>query len=98
MTSDERILPTGTCWCGCGGDTAIGKFFLQGHDKAAEGAILALLYDSSIPRMLQEHGYGPDNPVTEAAVQKGVWLECSTCQYAASPRNMRKHKKESPRC
>ena len=34
MASTKRLIPTGDCWCGCGAETAIGAFFLPGHDKA----------------------------------------------------------------
>ena len=32
MTSPERLVPTGECWCGCGAETTSGSFFLPGHD------------------------------------------------------------------
>ena len=42
MASNDRLLPTGECWCGCGSDTAIGSFFLPGHDKTAESAVISV--------------------------------------------------------
>lgn len=59
-------LPTGTCWCGCESPVARGAFFLQGHDKRAESAVIKVEY-TIIPRFLEEHGYGPSgkNPLKE---------------------------------
>ncbi len=34
----DRLLPTGTCWCGCGTETARGAFFAVNHDRIAEAA------------------------------------------------------------
>ena len=58
MTSTKRLLPTGECWCGCGAETGIGSFFLQGHDKAAGSAVISVEY-GGVPRFLVQHGYGP---------------------------------------
>ena len=68
MTSSKRLLPTGECWCGCGAETSIGSFFLPGHDKAAEAAVISLEYGGA-PRFLVQHGYGPEgkNPKQEMA-------------------------------
>ena len=35
-----RLIPTGKCWCGCGKDVGLGKFFAAGHDKIAEAALM----------------------------------------------------------
>lgn len=58
MASSERLLPTGECWCGCGAETSIGSFFLPGHDKTAESAVISVEY-GGVPGFLVEHGYGP---------------------------------------
>ena len=58
MASSKRLLPTGECWCGCGAETSIGSFFLPGHDKAAESAVISLEY-GGVPSFLVRHGYGP---------------------------------------
>ena len=58
MVSPERLLPTGECWCGCGAETAIGSFFLPGHDKTAESAVISVEY-GGVPEFLNRHGYGP---------------------------------------
>ena len=55
---DERLLPTGECWCGCGESTTIGAFFRQGHDKFAEGAVIAMDY-GGVPEFIRAKGYGP---------------------------------------
>jgi hypothetical protein len=54
----EKLMPTGECWCGCGGETSVGAFFLTGHDKVAEAAVVKVNY-GSVPNLLIEHGYGP---------------------------------------
>ena len=68
MTSTERLLPTGECWCGRGAETTIGSFFLPGHDKIAESAVISVEYDG-VPEFLMHLGYGPGgkNPKHEVA-------------------------------
>ncbi|MHC3450725.1 hypothetical protein [Streptomyces prasinus] len=87
----DRLLPTGTCWCGCGMETRIGSFFARGHDKVAEAALMAVRYEASVPRLLAEHGFGPANSVLEAAVRDGGWEECEYCEYAGAPLSIRNH-------
>ena len=59
-TQDKRAIPTGYCWCGCGEETAnVRSFFLTGHDRAAEAAVIINEY-GGIPEFLMAHGYGPD--------------------------------------
>lgn len=54
-----RLFPTGECWCGCGNATAsVGAFFIHGHDRRAEAAVILKEY-GSIPLFMREHGYGP---------------------------------------
>jgi len=95
--SDEspRLIPTGMCWCGCGIEAALGKFFARGHDKVAEAALLAAEYDASVPRFLHRHGYGPDKPVTQAAVEAGAWERCPACTYAGAPASVTNHRKKT---
>jgi len=50
--------PTGTCWCGCGEEVGLRSFFLPGHDRKAEAALIRLEY-GSVAQLLEEHGYGP---------------------------------------
>lgn len=54
----QRLIPTGECWCGCGEETSVGAFFVSGHDKRAESAIVKVVY-GSVPAMLVHHGFGP---------------------------------------
>ena len=94
MASNDntRLLPNGFCWCGCGKEIGLGKFFAQGHDKVAEAALMAAEYDASVPRLLVEHGYGPDKSVRDAAVAGGVWEKCPRgCGYAGAPLSVRRH-------
>ena len=71
MTSRQRLLPTGECWCGCQGEPKIGSFFLSGHDRAAESAVIKVEY-GSVAHFLVQHGYGPDgkNPKRELELWK----------------------------
>ncbi|WP_420032192.1 hypothetical protein ACN2WE_04860 [Streptomyces sp. cg28] len=87
----DRLLPTGSCWCGCGATTGIGSFFARGHDKTAEAALLAVRFDSSVARLLHHHGFGPKASVLAAAVREGGWEECRDCEYAGAPASVRNH-------
>jgi hypothetical protein len=58
LTGAGRLIPTGTCWCGCGADTKLGSFFLSGHDKVAESAVVNVEY-GGVVQFLDRHGYGP---------------------------------------
>jgi hypothetical protein len=53
-----RMMPTGECWCGCRGETGVGSFFLSGHDKVAESAVVMVEY-GGVPEFMERHGYGP---------------------------------------
>lgn len=53
-----RLIPTGKCWCGCGEETKVGAFFVAGHDKRAEAAVVKTVY-GSVPGLLVAHGFGP---------------------------------------
>jgi hypothetical protein len=63
------LQPTGTCWCGCGETTKRGSFFVSGHDKRAESAIVKVEY-GSVPDMLVKHGYGPGGKNASEALRK----------------------------
>ncbi|MFI9465771.1 hypothetical protein [Streptomyces xiamenensis] len=88
---DTRLIPTGTCWCGCGAQVSLGKFFAPGHDKVAEAAILAVLYEGSVARLLHDHGYGPHHSIRDKAVRDGIWVTCEKCTYSGAPASVRKH-------
>lgn len=99
MTSDRlpRLIPTGTCWCGCGRQVGLGSFFAQGHDKVAEGALLAARYGGSVAQLLHGHGYGPGHSVTADAVSQGAWERCPghLCDYAGTPTSVRTHQRRA---
>ena len=62
----ERLIPTGKCWCGCGDDAELGKFFKSGHDRRAESAVIKVEY-GSVVEFLAKKGYVPGgkNPMEE---------------------------------
>lgn len=93
-TTERRLLPTGSCWCGCGVEVGLGSFFARGHDKIAEAAILAVRYDGSVAQLVADHGFGPDKPVRQAALESGLWAECPApaCDYLGTPENIRVHR------
>ncbi len=69
MASSERLLPTVECWCGCGAETTISSFFLPGHDKTAESAVISVEY-GGVPEFLVRHGYGPGGKSARHEVAK----------------------------
>jgi hypothetical protein len=54
----DKLIPTGECWCGCRAETGLGSFFVSGHDKRAEAAIVKTVY-GDVPKLLVAHGFGP---------------------------------------
>ena len=66
MATRQRLIPTGKCWCGCEGEPKLGSFFLAGHDRVAESAVIKLEF-GSVPEFLVHYGYGPGgrNPKQE---------------------------------
>lgn len=63
------LQPTGTCWCGCGADTRRGSFFLPGHDRVAESAVITLKY-GGVPELLEHHGFGPGGRNVRQAIEE----------------------------
>ncbi|MGW7688795.1 hypothetical protein ACWGMA_07865 [Streptomyces asiaticus] len=96
MSKNElpRLIPTGTCWCGCGTEVGLGSFFARGHDKVAEAALIAVKYGGSIPQMLHANGFGPSHSVTDKAVMDAGWKRCDRCGYVGAPASMRNHEKK----
>jgi hypothetical protein len=94
MTEHPRLIPTGTCWCGCGEEVGLGAFFARGHDKVAEAALLATRYDGSVAQLLHGHGYGAGHSVTADAVRRGAWENCgdAACRYTGTPSSVRNHR------
>lgn len=54
----QKLIPTGSCWCGCGGETTRDSFFLPGHNGIAESAVILVEY-GGVPEFLDKHGYSP---------------------------------------
>lgn len=92
----NRLMPTGTCWCGCGAEVGLGSFFAQGHDKIAEAALLAARYGNSVAQLIAQHGFGPEEGVRDAAVVAGYWERCPGvgCNYLGAPASIRLHRKK----
>jgi len=92
-----RLIPTGTCWCGCSKQIGLGSFFAQGHDKIAEAALMAVQYDSSVAQLLHAHGFGAGHSVTQAAVDAGAWEPCpvSGCDYRGAPPSIANHRRKA---
>ncbi|WP_143645448.1 hypothetical protein [Streptomyces swartbergensis] len=83
MSSNEkpRLIPTGKCWCGCGKDVGLGKFFAAGHDKIAEAALMALKHHS----------------VRHAAVihiRTARGRSAHDCNYSGAPASIANHRKK----
>lgn len=51
-----EVEPTGWCFCGCGEQTAQGKFFVITHDRKAEARIIRERY-GNIAGFIAAHGY-----------------------------------------
>jgi hypothetical protein len=54
----KRLIPDGSCWCGCGDEPALGSFFRPGHDKFAESAVIEIEYGTVVD-FIDHHGFGP---------------------------------------
>ncbi|MFE9859020.1 hypothetical protein [Streptomyces sp. NPDC005780] len=89
--TDTNTAATGRCYCGCDTEIGFGRLFAAGHDKVAEAAYLAVHHNSSVAELLVSQGYGPDNPVVDAAVAKGGWQKCEHCDYKGAPASIRNH-------
>lgn len=95
MSHDIPVESTGLCWCGCGTKVGFGRFFAQGHDKKAEGALLDVAYDGSVAALLAAHGFDSGTSVVAAAVERGSWRRCPErgCSHAGSVESMQNHLK-----
>jgi hypothetical protein len=65
----SRLLPTGYCWCGCGSETGIGSFFLPGHDRFAESAVIRLKH-GDVAHFLVAEGFGPGGRNARLEIEK----------------------------
>ena len=52
-----------------GDETKIGSFFLSGHDKFAESAVITMVY-GGIPNFLDAHGFGPEGQNLREALKR----------------------------
>ena len=66
---EGKLLPTGTCWCGCGQGATEGNFWIPGHDRFAESAVIKLRY-GSVAELLVEHGFGPGGRNTRTEMEE----------------------------
>lgn len=89
-TRNTRLVPTGYCFCGCGGEAEIGRWFVQGHDITAAAALRAV-EGLRLPHRLVEAGYGPEHSVVQAAVEQAGWKRCPGCAYAGAPDGLAAH-------
>ncbi|MFI1576277.1 hypothetical protein ACH4VQ_36405 [Streptomyces anulatus] len=87
----ETTQTTNLCHCGCRTTIGYGRTFAAGHDKIAEAAYLTVHHNGSVAELLASQGYGPHNPVTDAAVATGKWKKCEHCDYKGAPESIRNH-------
>ncbi|MEO3978964.1 hypothetical protein [Streptomyces sp. CAU 1734] len=90
-TTKIRLVPTGDCFCGCGGEAEIGRWFVRGHDITAAAALRAVEGGLSLPQRLAEAGFGPERSVVQKAVEEAGWVRCAGCAYAGPPANLAAH-------
>lgn len=83
-TKKKRLVPTGDCFCGCGAEVGIGRWFVPGHDITAAGALRAVEGGLSLPQRLVEAGFGPERSVVQEAVDQSGWVRCERCSYAGA--------------
>lgn len=95
VTRKTRLVPTGDCFCGCGGEAEIGRWFVRGHDITAAAALRAVQGGLSLPQRLVEAGFGPEHSVVEEAVGKAGWVRCPGCAYAGTPAGLAAHTRAS---
>ncbi|MFE0120102.1 hypothetical protein ACFWZA_18785 [[Kitasatospora] papulosa] len=87
----DNATTVNRCFCGCQTTVGYGRTFAPGHDKIAEVAFLAAHHHGSVAELLKSQGYGPDNPLTDAAVKAGAWKQCEHCAYKGAPESIRNH-------
>ncbi|MFJ3182341.1 hypothetical protein ACIPJN_28670 [Streptomyces sp. NPDC086796] len=89
-TRKIRLVPTGDCFCGCGEEAEIGRWFVRGHDITAAAALRAL-EGMKLPQRLVSLGFGPERSVVQTAVEEAGWVRCAGCAYAGTPANLTAH-------
>lgn len=68
----KRLLPTGSCWCGCKTQVDVGSFFAPGHDKKAEARLIMEVF-GGVPQFLEAFGYGPGGNENAASDSWAFW-------------------------
>ncbi|WP_329020284.1 hypothetical protein [Streptomyces sp. NBC_01601] len=92
VTRKTRLLPTGYCFCGCGGEAEIGRWFVRGHDITAAAALRAVQGGLTLQQRLVDAGFGPESSVVQEAVQQAGWVRCEDgCAYAGPPAGRAAH-------
>ena len=76
-----RLMPTGTCWCGCDAQVDLGSFFSPGHDKRAEARLIMEVF-GGVPQFLHAFGRGPTGVAQAAQVD---WTDCAMRLKAVKP-------------
>ena len=71
MATSEDPVPTGRCWCDCGGETRAGSFFRQGHDTRATTRVIREVCGTTAD-FLVWHGYGPEPSDRQAEPDAGA--------------------------
>lgn len=84
-------MPTGHCFCGCGQEVGIGRWFVSGHDITAADALRAVQGGLSLAQLLAEAGFGPERSVVQEAVDQAGWVRCEGCTYAGTPAGLATH-------
>ncbi|RAJ48581.1 hypothetical protein K376_07083 [Streptomyces sp. PsTaAH-130] len=96
MTGPGLLKPLGSrvvtektqrgCFCGCGENVEMGRWFTPGHDVTAAAALRAV-EELRLPHQLVSAGFGPERSVVEAAVREAGWVRCPGCAYVGPPAN-----------
>ncbi|MGW3196728.1 hypothetical protein ACWDBD_19465 [Streptomyces sp. NPDC001118] len=98
VSRKKRLVPTGECFCGCGAEAEIGRWFVRDHDNTAAAALRAVEGGLSLPQRLVEAGFGPERSVVQEAVERAGWVRCREgCAYAGTPAGLAAHLREG-RC
>ncbi|MFF8786697.1 hypothetical protein [Streptomyces sp. NPDC015125] len=91
-TRKKRLLPTGYCFCGCGEEVGIGRWFVLGHDITSAGALRTVEEgELSLPERLDKAGFGPERSVVQEAIDRAGWVSCEGCAYAGKPAGLAAH-------
>ncbi|WP_345620000.1 hypothetical protein [Streptomyces ziwulingensis] len=76
-TSESRIRG---CFCGCGENAEVDRWFAQGHEVTAAAALHAV-QGLRLAHELVSLGYGPERSVVQTAVEEAGWARCPGCPH-----------------